>query len=89
MRQQSLRFSGQWIVLRQYRIERPQQKQGLFLQRLGLATRAAALARARPSQAAAQLSAAQRLLAPEGMGRLFKALAVCDAALPTPPGFEA
>lgn len=62
--------------------------QGLFLQRLGLATRAAALARARPSQAAAQLSAAQRLLAPEAMGRLFKALAVCDAALPTPPGFE-
>jgi SAM-dependent MidA family methyltransferase len=62
--------------------------QGLFLQRLGLATRAAALARARPSQAAAQLSAAQRLLAPEAMGRLFKALAVCDAALPTPPGFD-
>ncbi|HEY4252623.1 MAG TPA: SAM-dependent methyltransferase [Roseomonas sp.] len=62
--------------------------QGLFLQRLGLATRAATLARIRPSQAAAQLSAAQRLLAPEAMGRLFKALAVCDAALPTPPGFE-
>ncbi len=63
--------------------------QGLFLQRLGLATRAAALARIRPSQAAAQLAGAQRLLAPEAMGRLFKALAVCDAAQPTPPGFEA
>jgi SAM-dependent MidA family methyltransferase len=63
--------------------------QGVFLQRLGLASRAAMLARSAPAQAGRQLAAAQRLLAPEAMGRLFKALALCDAALPTPPGFDA
>ena len=63
--------------------------QGVFLQRLGLASRAAVLARAAPAGAGRQLAAAQRLLAPEAMGRLFKALALCDAALPPPPGFDA
>jgi NADH dehydrogenase [ubiquinone] 1 alpha subcomplex assembly factor 7 len=68
--------------------------QGLFLQRLGLMTRAAMLARAaqiagRGSQAGLILSGAERLVAPERMGRLFKALALCDPALPPPPGFEA
>jgi len=62
--------------------------QGLFLQALGLVTRAAMLARAAPAQAGHQLSAAQRLVAPEGMGRLFKALALCHPALPPLPGFE-
>ncbi|MXP62346.1 class I SAM-dependent methyltransferase [Roseomonas sp. M0104] len=62
--------------------------QGLFLQSLGLVTRAAMLARAAPAQAGHQLSAAQRLIAPEGMGRLFKALALCHPALPSLPGFE-
>ncbi|WP_305670057.1 class I SAM-dependent methyltransferase [Falsiroseomonas sp.] len=62
--------------------------QGLFLQRLGLMTRAAMLARARPRLAGEILSGAERLVAAEGMGRLFKALAVCDPALPTLPGFE-
>ncbi len=62
--------------------------QGLFLQRLGLATRAAMLAQARPALAREILSGAERLMAPERMGRLFKALAVCDAALGPPPGFE-
>jgi SAM-dependent MidA family methyltransferase len=62
--------------------------QGLFLQRLGLATRAAMLAQARPALAREILSGAERLLAPERMGRLFKALAVCDPALGVPPGFE-
>ena len=62
--------------------------QGLFLQALGLMTRASMLARAAPRTAGMQLSAAQRLLAPEGMGRLFKALALCHPSLPTPPGFE-
>ncbi|WP_188899928.1 class I SAM-dependent methyltransferase [Caldovatus sediminis] len=62
--------------------------QGVFLQRLGLASRAAMLAAARPAQAAAQLSAAHRLMAPEGMGRLFKALCLCHPGLPAPPGFE-
>ncbi|MDJ0388588.1 class I SAM-dependent methyltransferase [Roseomonas sp. E05] len=62
--------------------------QGLLLQSLGLVTRAAMLARAAPAQAGHQLSAAQRLIAPEGMGRLFKALALCHPALPPLPGFE-
>ena len=62
--------------------------QGVFLQRLGFMTRAAMLARLDPSRAQAQLSAAHRLTAPEAMGRLFKALALCDSSLPTPAGFE-
>jgi SAM-dependent MidA family methyltransferase len=62
--------------------------QGLFLQRLGLMSRAAALAQARPRLAGEILSGAERLVAAEGMGRLFKALALCDPALPTLPGFE-
>ena len=61
---------------------------GLFLQRLGLMTRSAMLARAAPAQAGAILAAAQRLVAPEGMGRLFKALALTHPALPIPTGFE-
>jgi NADH dehydrogenase [ubiquinone] 1 alpha subcomplex assembly factor 7 len=62
--------------------------QGVVLQRLGLMTRAAMLAQARPRLAREILSGAERLVAPEGMGRLFKALALCDARLGPPPGFE-
>jgi len=62
--------------------------QGLLLQRLGLMTRAAMLAQSRPRLAGEILSGAERLVAAEGMGRLFKALALCDAALGAPPGFE-
>jgi NADH dehydrogenase [ubiquinone] 1 alpha subcomplex assembly factor 7 len=62
--------------------------QGVFLQRLGFMTRAAVLARLDPARAQAQLAAAHRLTAPEAMGRLFKALALCDSSLPTPAGFE-
>jgi SAM-dependent MidA family methyltransferase len=67
--------------------------QGLFLQRLGLMSRAAILARSaavggRRDQAGLILSGAERLVAPEGMGRLFKALCLCHPALPPPPGFE-
>jgi NADH dehydrogenase [ubiquinone] 1 alpha subcomplex assembly factor 7 len=61
---------------------------GLFLQRLGLMARSAMLARAAPAQAGSILAAAQRLVAPEGMGRLFKALALTHPGLPTPAGFE-
>jgi len=61
---------------------------GLFLQRLGLMARSAMLARAAPAQAGSILAAAQRLVAPEGMGRLFKALALTHPALTTPAGFE-
>ena len=62
--------------------------QGLFLQRIGLGMRAGMLAAADPRRAQEQMTAAQRLLAPEAMGRLFKALCLCHPALPTPPGFE-
>ena len=61
---------------------------GLFLQRLGLMARSAMLAQVKPTSAAPILAAAQRLVAPEGMGRLFKALALAHPALPTPAGFE-
>ncbi len=62
--------------------------QGLVLTRIGLMRRAAMLAQARPRLAGEILSGAERLVAAEGMGRLFKAMAVCDPALPAPPGFE-
>ena len=62
--------------------------QGLLLQRLGLMTRASMLAQARPRLAGEILSGAERLVAAEGMGRLFKALALCDSRLGPPPGFE-
>lgn len=67
--------------------------QGLFLQRLGLMSRAAILARSaalagRRDQTGLILSGAERLVAAEGMGRLFKALCLCHPALPPPPGFE-
>ena len=63
--------------------------QGLFLARIGLMRRAAMLAQSRPRLASDILSGAERLVAAEGMGRLFKALVLCDPALPAPPGFEA
>ena len=62
--------------------------QGVFLQRLGFMTRTAMLARLDPARAQAQLAAAHRLTAPEAMGRLVKALALCDSRLPIPAGFE-
>jgi SAM-dependent MidA family methyltransferase len=64
--------------------------QGLFLTRLGLFQRTDRLARTRPpAGAAALITAARRLAEPDGMGRLFKVLAICHPALPPPPGFEA
>ncbi len=66
---------------------------GLFLQRLGLGQRAAILASSAHSAGRAGLAAsiqagAERLLLPEGMGRLFKALCLCHPRQPPPPGFE-
>jgi SAM-dependent MidA family methyltransferase len=64
--------------------------QGVLLARLGLFQRTGVLARTQPpARAAAMIEAARRLAEPDRMGRLFKALAVCHPALPTPPGFEA
>jgi SAM-dependent MidA family methyltransferase len=62
--------------------------QGVFLQRIGLASRAAVLAAAEGARGARHLAAAARLLAPEAMGRLFKAFCIASPGLPAPPGFE-
>lgn len=62
--------------------------QGVFLGRLGLFARTAMLARLDPRGATRHLAAAQRLAAPEHMGRLFKALCLCHPSLPALPGFE-
>ena len=62
--------------------------QGAFLGRLGLFARSAMLARMDPKGATRHLAAAQRLTAPEHMGRLFKALCIAHPALPPRPGFE-
>lgn len=62
--------------------------QGKFLARLGLFQRTGILARTlQPEAAGRMIQSAQRLAEPDGMGRLFKALALCHAGLPQPPGF--
>ena len=62
--------------------------QGLFLTRLGLVQRTGALARTLPpARADALMQGAHRLIEPDQMGRLFKALAITHQALPIPPGF--
>ena len=53
-------------------VVQPVTPQGLFLKRLGIGERAAALARANPDQMDAIESALKRLLAPDQMGELFK-----------------
>ena len=63
--------------------------QGKFLARLGLFQRTGVLARTLQPEAASRLIvSAQRLAEPDGMGRLFKALALCHPDLPQPPGFS-
>ncbi len=66
--------------------------QGVFLNRLGLAARTRQLAAANPRREGALLDAAERLVAPERMGQLFKALAITQAGAQAgtmpPPGFE-
>jgi NADH dehydrogenase [ubiquinone] 1 alpha subcomplex assembly factor 7 len=65
-------------------------EQGLFLQRLGITQRAARLKTATPAKADAIDAALARLTGPgpAGMGRLFKALALCDPTLGPLPGFD-
>jgi SAM-dependent MidA family methyltransferase len=63
--------------------------QGEFLGHLGLGVRAEALAlRASPEQANDIAQTRKRLLGEEGMGRLFKALAIVPPGAAIPPGFE-
>ncbi len=64
--------------------------QGEFLRRLGLPERTAILCRAAPpAQAASLQSGARRLMDADAMGLLFKAICLCDPALPPLPGFLA
>lgn len=63
--------------------------QGAFLTALGLFARTERLARGRPpGEARALIDGAHRLVAPERMGRLFKAMAFCHPSLGELPGFE-
>ena len=62
--------------------------QGEFLSRLGIGARAETLLRrATPAQAEDIRAACRRLIGPEEMGTLFKALALTSASAPPPPGF--
>jgi len=63
--------------------------QGAFLSRLGVAARAAVLLRtATAAQKRDIEQAMRRLIEPDEMGTLFKALAVTAPGLPVPPGFD-
>ena len=64
--------------------------QGLFLNRLGIAARAAVLLRtASPRQRAEIGAACERLIGDAQMGTLFQVLAITARTAPTPPGFDA
>lgn len=62
--------------------------QGEFLNALGIATRAEALATASPAHKQDIDSALSRLTSDEGMGRLFKVMALTSPGMAPPPGFE-
>ena len=62
-------------------------EQGGLLLALGLDSRATALARTAPDRAEELVAQRQRLVAPDQMGRLFKALAIAAPGWPAPGGF--
>jgi NADH dehydrogenase [ubiquinone] 1 alpha subcomplex assembly factor 7 len=62
-------------------------KQNALLTALGLYQRSDALAQKNPHKADDLKLAVQRLTAPEAMGSLFKAIAICPENFPTLPGF--
>ena len=62
--------------------------QGLWLSRLGLAERAAALALAAPERSAETMAASRRLSSPEEMGRLFRVMSFSSGSWPLPAGFS-
>ncbi len=65
-------------------------EQGAFLERLGIAARAASLlANATMDQAQDIATARRRLVDPDAMGRLFKAIALTPPDSAAPPAFEA
>lgn len=63
--------------------------QGVFLARLGLMRRIDRLARGQqPARALALIESGRRLIEPDQMGRLFKAVALGSPGNPVPPGLE-
>jgi NADH dehydrogenase [ubiquinone] 1 alpha subcomplex assembly factor 7 len=62
--------------------------QGAFLQALGIGVRADALIKASPSHRQDIGQALSRLTSDDGMGRLFKVLALVSPGMPPPPGFD-
>jgi SAM-dependent MidA family methyltransferase len=68
-------------------VVRGPQTQGEWLTTMGIAMRAAALARADPGRAAQVHGDLERLVGAEAMGRLFKAMGVHAPAWPQPGGF--
>jgi NADH dehydrogenase [ubiquinone] 1 alpha subcomplex assembly factor 7 len=61
--------------------------QGAFLAELGITARAEQLIAANPGAASALLKAVARLIGPDQMGNLFKALAILPRSAAKPPGF--
>jgi SAM-dependent MidA family methyltransferase len=61
--------------------------QGDWLSSLGIEARAAALTRAAPERAQEIAEARERLVSPDQMGRLFKAMALVGSGWPDPEGF--
>lgn len=66
----------------------PVTTQGQWLERLGIAARARALAATRPDRAAEIDAARNRLCGPDEMGGLFKVVAIHSPGWPGPAGFE-
>jgi SAM-dependent MidA family methyltransferase len=62
--------------------------QGQWLERLGIAARAKALAKAQPGRADEIEIARRRLCDRQAMGELFKALAIHSPEWPAPAGFN-
>lgn len=62
--------------------------QGDFLGTLGIAARAASLARRSPHRADEITAAHQRLTSPDAMGTLFRAMAITARSWPEPSGFS-
>jgi NADH dehydrogenase [ubiquinone] 1 alpha subcomplex assembly factor 7 len=62
-------------------------EQGAWLETMGIEHRAATLARASPERADEIHQARHRLVSPDAMGRLFKAMAVTAPRWPLPAGF--
>jgi NADH dehydrogenase [ubiquinone] 1 alpha subcomplex assembly factor 7 len=63
--------------------------QGPFLAALGIASRAERLMKANPDAARSLYTAVERLIAPDKMGDLFKAMAFMPPSAARPPGFGA